>query len=394
MVVFGLLAVATFVCNATILGVLLRNKKLQNGQAIYRLSLAFADILVGAIVFPTFISTLDKYFVFRHELGEIQNVTGYVRINDTEPPVNSTVVQVRETSGLFRDRFSPSYLNAIGFFTLLSLFISVYSLMAAGIDRFIAINKPLRYNQNTAVFGARITVVGIWIVGVLFATFPLYVSNLRYGVVAAILVSPAGREVVILYSVIFIIPLIVMWFLTIATFVLTKMKSSEWTTQTREREESQMAMEIKLFRTLGVMVAVFSLCLIPSVLVLLIGLYLPDIYYNNPEVLDEQVASRYVSAEVIAVLLLTSNSLWNCFIYSARDPRFRNASKLMYIYIAQALRLDYAWNIIARRDRSLSDQRRRSQPMRQDSVSSIATEATKVYYKNNQVDMKYNATTQ
>jgi len=392
MVVFGLLAVATFVCNATILGVLLCNKKLQNGQAIYRLSLAFADILVGAIVFPTFISTLDRYFVDRHNLGEIRNVTGYVRINDTEPPIQSVTVEVRGTSGLFRDRFSQTYLNAIGFFTILSLSVSVYTLVVAGIDRFVAINKPLRYNQRTAVLAARIAVVGIWVAGILFATFPLYVHDLRYGVVAAILISSAGRQVLILYSVIFFIPLIIMWVLTIVTFAITKTKSFEWATRTRDNEQDKIALEMKLFRTLGIMVGVFTLCLLPSAIVLLLGLALPEIYFTNPETLNEQTTSRYTSAEVVVVMLLTSNSLWNCFIYSARDPKFRNASKVMYGRIAEALRLDYAWNIITGRDRSLSDHRRRSEPMRRDSNSSIATEATKVYYKSNQVDMQYNTT--
>ena len=392
MVVFGLLGIATFVCNATILGVLLFNNKLQNGQAIYRLSLAFADILVGAIVFPTFISTVNKYLIDRHGLGELRNVTGYVRINNTVAPIESSMVELRENGGNFGDRFSRSYLNGVGFFTVLSLSVSVYTLVAAGADRFVAINKPLRYSQRKAIFAAKSAVACIWIAGILFATLPLYVGELRYGVVAAILISSGGLKVLILYSVAFFIPLILMWILTITTFVVAKSKSSEWSTQTVDNGHSQMELEMQLFRTLGVMVGVFTLCLLPAAIVLLVGIYLTDIYFQDPINLNEQSSSHYTAADVVVVILLTSNSLWNCFIYSARDPHFRKASSNMYLYIARALRLDYVWSIVARRD-NLAVQRHASEHIRQESVSSAATEATKVFYKNDQVDMKYDATT-
>ena len=386
MVVFGLLAVATFICNATIIGVLLLNKKLQNGQAIYRLSLAFADILVGAIVFPTFISTLNKYFIARHELGNFKNVTGFVITNDSSDPFETAVVEVRDPSGLFHNRFPQIYLNSVGFFTVLSLSVSVYSLVAASVDRFVAVNRPLKYNQTKAIYAARVAVISIWIAGVLFATFPFYVDNLRYGVVAAILVSSAGTEVLILYSVAFFVPLVIMWALTIITFVVARFKASEWASQTSTNDQPQMDIEMRLVRTLGIMVGVFTLCLLPAALVLLVALGLPDIYYNQPLLLNEQSASNYTSAEVIVVLLLTSNSLWNCFIYSVRDRKFRDASKNMYGNIALALRLNFVWRIIMRDE--LENQRRASHPIRQESVSSAVTEATKVYYKNNHIDIQ------
>ena len=392
MVVAAILAVAACVCNATILCVLFSNTNLQNGQAIYRLSLAFADILVGAIVFPTFISSLQKYFIMPHELGKLKNITGYEIANSSSFSLNLTTVELRGSSGLFRDRFTLEYLNAVGFFTVISLSVSIYTLVAASIDRFMAVFRPLKYNQTKAISAARIIVVTIWSCGLILALLPLDIHSLRYVLVSSILVSSGGKSALILYLVAFIIPLLLMWGFTIGTFYGARKASSEWATSQRsDGQQSQAAIEMRLVRTLGIMVGVFTLCLLPVALVVLVSLFLPQTLLADPLNLDPKATGKFISAEVVVVLLLASNSLWNCFIYSARDSNFRQASKSLYFHIVQALRLDLAWNVIVRCD-GMSEQRRTSERIRQDSVVS-ATEATTVLYKNDQLSFPYNATT-
>ena len=348
MVVIAILGVATFICNATVIAVLTQNKSLQNGQAIYRLSLAFADILVGAIVFPTFITTLQKYFLVPHEMAELKNITGYRLLeNGTADLTQLSTVEAFESPFLFRTRFSRSYLNLVGFFTILSLFVSVNTLVAACVDRLIAVYRPLTYNKNSAIVGARIAVILIWILALIFSTIPFYVHDMRYGVVAAILISSAGTEVVILYAVAFIIPLLIVWSTTITTFIIAKNRARATSTcQSRRNSTGSRDFEMRLLQTLVVMVGVFSLCLLPSIMILLAGFFLPDIYFNDPLKLNQTTASNFTSLEVVAVILLTSNSLWNCFIYSARDQSFRNAAKLLYGRMAARLRIDYLWKMV------------------------------------------------
>ena len=69
-----------------------------------------SDVLVGIIVFPTFVCT-----------NVIQQHTNIVNYLDQSTP----------------------YLNTVGFFTMLSLYVSIFTLAAAATDRFKAIHNPL-----------------------------------------------------------------------------------------------------------------------------------------------------------------------------------------------------------------------------------------------------------
>ena len=97
-VLSGILAVATTFAKIIVPLVLLTNKKLINGQAVYRISLAMSDAAVGIVVFPAFICT-----------SLIQQ-----NIN-----INSYFLQ-------------PTLcINAINFFTIVRVHITIFSLAAA-----------------------------------------------------------------------------------------------------------------------------------------------------------------------------------------------------------------------------------------------------------------------
>ena len=344
MFVTALLAVATFVCNATILGVLLFNKNLHTVQGIYRLSLALADIIVGAIVFPTFVISLYKYFIESHPLGELKNVTGYY-ISDNSLPLKQAVVELKEPTGAVSDKFSEHYINAAGFFTVLSLFVSVYTMVAASFDRLIAIRRPLKYNELTAIFAGKVSVAIIWIVGVVFAALPAYAPSLGYAFVASILISSIGEKVLTIYSICFFIPIAIMWILITATF-LTARSSMKGI----RSKKQQMKTEMNLAATLGIMICVFTFCVLPISLVLISAVFLPHVNIEQQRSFIPSEATKYNLAEMVVVLLFASNSLWNCFIYSAREMNFRSTTKLLYKKIAHLLKLDIAWSVVSRRD--------------------------------------------
>ena len=101
-----------------------------NGQEIYRISLASSDILTGIIVFPSYICSYS----------DSRSVC-----------------------------FNKTYLNVVGFFTLLSIYVSIFSLIAAAIDRFKALYRPLKYNAKAIVTMAKHICLGLWLISVLLA---------------------------------------------------------------------------------------------------------------------------------------------------------------------------------------------------------------------------------
>lgn len=329
MVFCVILAVAIIVANATVICALGKYPSIRHNQAIYRFSLALADIIVGLIVFPTFVSSLYMQFHGIHELGQLRNVTRDVVVNGTTSPQQSAV---RDPSGLFYNRVPRAYLNAVGFFTVLSLAVSVYTLVAAGIDRCVALAFPARYKQDTKIPISLIANLSIWVIAVIFAVLPFGVDLLRYSLVASILVSSSGPTVLILYIVIFLIPLILMWAVTIASYVISRKYVISWRRYSvgDDSTNGQGASERQLAKTFGIMVGVFSLSIVPSLVVLICGVSLRTIYYHRPTELIQESATTYTSFEVVVVFILMCNSLWNCFIYSVRDKDFRDACRRMY----------------------------------------------------------------
>ena len=73
------------------------------------------------------------------------------------------------------------------------------------------------------------------------------------------------------------------------------------------------------------MVGAFSVCLLPSGISILI-------------VIASLKLDR--SAAISSIVILTSNSLWNVFIYSAREKKFRAALKTLYKKLYEETVLD------------------------------------------------------
>ena len=331
MIVISILAVSTFLCNAIILVVILFNKKPKNAQEIYRLSLAFADILVGTIVFPTFIRTSYALFIESHDVDTITNSSKYLITNDSK---NSFEVLKIEGQPTVFPSFSKHYLNAVGFFTVLSLFVSVYSLVAASLDRFMAIYRLLLNNEEKSIVAAKIATVTIWLSGVVLAIFPLFIADLGYQFVGLIMISSIGTNAVILYEIVLFVPLVVMWVLIIATFVAARP-----TVRRNHDRQRQIDERMRVAGTLGIMIGIFTFSLLPTIVTLSLPHFLSSINFNRPSDLDLCTANLFTSLDIVAAIILTSNSLWNCFIYSARDKKFRHACKQLFVRFASVFKI-------------------------------------------------------
>ena len=329
------------ICNATILGVLSLIK--QDAQSIYRLSLAVADFIMGIII-PTAIGMWYKRLTQCPSFTESRNITDYAIANDSSLPMQLVVVELKY---VLPDPFLNSYALAINFVLVLSVFVSAFSMVAASMDRFVAIFRPLKYNKLTAISAAKITVASLWFVGLILAILPILTSDTDYLFDLVHSASFGRNSIHVLYAISSLLAVTLMWSSIIATYVAAR--QSLRTNLRRHCRKSPTEVEMRLLGTLGVMIAIFTLCIVPQAIILLAEIYLPYVDWRNPSDYDVVAAKQFTSVGYVIEMIVASNSLWNCFIYSIRETTFRGAAKLLYKRIAHWLKLDQAWSLVSRK---------------------------------------------
>ncbi|CAK8697196.1 uncharacterized protein LOC143459149 [Clavelina lepadiformis] len=319
-----ILAVGVIFANSTVLAVYCTKPKLRNSQAIFKIFLAVADLLVGVVVLPTFVSTLYGLVFRRTFVKSSFNQMDFVVVNGTQnfTKPSSIFLEVPLSPLLTR-----TYINTVDFFSVTSVAASAYSLIAAAIDRFLALHRPLVYFPHVAKKLAIQLCVSVWILALIFAILPMVVPTLKYGLVASILISSVGPASLIMYAVALLIPLIALWILTLATYEALRRHARK---QNRFTVKSDRDIAVCLAKTLLIMVLAFTFSLVPSIILVVVSHFLPSINFNNPDKLNENAAVAYNSAEFVSVLILVCNSLWNGFIYSIRSEEFRKAAREIY----------------------------------------------------------------
>lgn len=300
----GVLAFGTTVVNSCVIAVFYFNKNLLNSQGYFKLSLAISDLVVGMVVLPScgyFLHTIATY-QYQMKVEELNNSTYLL------------------PGGHLTDIKFGAFGKFVGFATTLSLCVSIYSLMLASVDRLEVVRSPLKYNAEVAKNKARKSVLLLWIVAVILSTLPFYVTTLRFSMISSVLIASAGQHALYLYLITFLIPFLATWGVTVATCCYTFAHA-------KDRNASDFSMEIKLTKTLMIMVLVFTLSLLPTVLAVVGSLSLPGIYYQQPSTLNRPLAAAYVSYEFLTILILVSNSSLNFFVYNARNESFRIGSR-------------------------------------------------------------------
>lgn len=312
MTVAGLLGLLITVTNALVLIVFGSNRRLLNSQGIYKVSLAAADLLVGIFVFPMFIATMRRSSLTRYEV------------------ISADVFEYGWGSGtngtrLIVENFDETFFGLAGFFTTLSLSVSMYSLMVASFDRLLVVYRPLVYNQFHARKVAKRCVAFLWILGILYSVLPFFVSDLQYMRVASILICIGGGDVaLIIYAVTFAIPLFLVWSVNLATFCYSK-KNAQVRPKVRLPKSNAVFvnLESRLAKTLSIMVGAFTLCILPVAIVLVSEMFLDGINIHRPRSFHMPTAGTVMSLEAVSAFILMSNSLWNFFIYNVRSQEFR-----------------------------------------------------------------------
>lgn len=326
--------------NIMVIAVYWYRKRLNNSQIVYKVTLAAGDIFVGAIVLPTFVSTMFMLYTTRNVMGE------HIDSNWNETLDGEDLQPRRYSTGNHVTTFPHSYLSAVGFFTTASFLLSVYTLMLASFDRMVAICFPMSFIRSKALKVAKYSCACLVFVVFIFATLPVFVESVVYGIVAAIVVSLGARNAVIIYSVLFLFPLVLVWISNIILLLYSKRFAKVRRAISSASNSQIQNAERRLAKTLSIMVGAFSLTIIPTVLILLISLALSNVQLHDPENLDETATAVFNTVEIFSAIILGTNSLWNYFIYGSRDKDFKQHSTAVIRSIADKLGLLYLWKRI------------------------------------------------
>ena len=345
-----ILAVLVVFANVTVLLVYLTEKKLRHSQGIFRLSLGVADLMTGLILFPVAANSLWKTYQGNFEFLPPVNVSEELFFSNenviylnTSGSINSLESRI----SFVRRLFPGTFLDSIGFFTTLSLTVSIYLLTVSGIDRLQAITRPIQYRQHTAKRFAIVCSVFCWVLAIIVSALPIFVNGIYYILTGSGLVTLTGLYSLILYTVGFFIPLLATWIISIAMFVQGKKSYRRRASMSTVRQK-HINQQRKLNFILSLMVIAFSLSIFPTILVLILVLFIPGTDPAYLESYNPLFNNLTNSLETTAVIVLMSNSLWNCLIYSLRTKTFRKTAIKKYKSIWRAISPFNLWKLLKR----------------------------------------------
>lgn len=330
MVTCGILGAAIATVNLIIMLVIYLYPRLRNSQAVYKMSLAVADLLVGIIVLPFCIENLRRLIWTRLEIpDDLEVVEGYEVFNGSLSE-NTIFVERYRRAGSFILLYPRNYQYFAGFVTAVSIFVSVYSLAGAAFDRHKAISKPFEYKRKSAYKIALQACIIFWFVAIVFGLLPIIVKELRYVLILSMVFATLDVVGYYLYSVSFFIPLVIVWIANMLIYMASRKHSQFRLKLTAVAQKKRHELERRLAITLRLMVGTFTFSTLPLLLTILCVGFIPTLSPSIPEEFSERNTTIFLNIQCITLFLLFANSLWNFFIYSVRSIEFRDALTEMF----------------------------------------------------------------
>uniref|UniRef100_A0A3B3DAH6 Adenosine receptor A2 n=1 Tax=Oryzias melastigma TaxID=30732 RepID=A0A3B3DAH6_ORYME len=198
---------------------------------------------------------------------------------------------------------------------------SIFSLLAIAVDRYIAINNPLRYNSLVTGQRAKGIIAFCWVLSVAIGLTPMFGWN------STITTSENKRcsegmtecffeKVVTLHYMVYfnffgcvLVPLFLMLVIYIHIFMAARRQLRLMTLKVSSR--SFLQREVRAAKSLAIIVGLFALCWLP--------LHIINCYNH----LCQNCERPHILVMNIAIILSHANSAVNPFIYAYRIREFR-----------------------------------------------------------------------
>ncbi|KPP79779.1 trace amine-associated receptor 3-like, partial [Scleropages formosus] len=265
-------------------------KQLHTPTNFFILSLAVADLLVGVTVMPFGLSTtIEVCWNFGRTFCVVYQIFTY-------------------------------YLTSV----------SLYNVIFIAVDRYLAVCNPFFYSAKITVNISLLIIFFIWCTSIFLNTVLYYFStsitdttNTTASLTVCSVTASDTWDIVDLLLV-FIFPSVLMIILYIKIFIIARHHAktircaNKANTFHNTTEMKSMASEKKAAKTLGIVVAVFLLCLMPSFTV-----------FVDPDVVS---LTFYVEMQNITYAVLFLNSSINPIIYALFYPWFQKCVKLIVTF--------------------------------------------------------------
>lgn len=277
--IFGIM-MFTIIGNVLSIAVILRTKVLKTPSGNFIISLAAADLMVGACVVPfSFISASQGKWIFSNQVC-----------------------------------------TAVGFLQFYSTTLSISNLLVLTIDRWISVTKPLKYTRLMTNRVSYVCIAFIWI-AVLIIDIPMVFPSVGHfrDMRKVYICSPQWRTnlayTIVLISVYLLPSFTMVLILNLRLFCLSRkhrrsMNNIERHTQSR-KEKSSVKSKIVIFT----IVLTFEISWMPYFIVEIIRLV-------NPVVVDNDVT-------FIVSWIAVCNSFMNSVIYTCLNRKFREGIRIV-----------------------------------------------------------------
>ena len=325
MVVAGVMALVTVLVNVLVILVIDSYPNSCSRQLMLKKSLAVADLICGLLVLPTFVSTVYLRFVAQRKVifhtdsmnasSEQHTIFSNQTASSTSHislPFNNENAYEANVTTLLEETYPRWYLPFAGFFVSLTMMASLYTLLFSNVDQFSAVRRPIAVSETYALRLSKFLLILPWIVATAFSLLPIFIATLRPYEVITGLVIGRGRYALLFYCLTFLLPFVLAWLVNLLSWFLVK-KNEKHHNVGSDSEGVQK----KQVGTLTEMTALFTICVLPAGIAILIHI----VYHDND--VNNIISHRYYDFELIGTLILLSKGIWFCFLYNIRSEAFR-----------------------------------------------------------------------
>ncbi|XP_010604277.1 substance-K receptor [Fukomys damarensis] len=211
-------------------------------------------------------------------------------------------------------------------FPITAMFVSIYSMTAIAIDRYMAIVHP--FQPRLSAPSTKAVIGGIWLVALALAFPQCFYSTITVdqGATKCVVAWPenSGGKSLLLYHLavivlIYLLPLTVM-FVAYSVIGLTLWRRAVPKQQAHGANLRHLQAKKKFVKTMVLVVVTFAVCWLPYHLYFILGSFQEDIYCH-----------KFIQQVYLALFWLAmSSTMYNPIIYCCLNRRFRSGFRLAF----------------------------------------------------------------